>query len=78
MGLEFTEGGDHPSENDKKLSELFDLSGDKKICSYVQRFTDLFRQKDVIQADIKQLAADAVEDMISKKEVEAIKKVAKW
>lgn len=62
----------------KPLTEIFDLSGDKKIAEYVARFEDLYRQRASIAADLKQLADDAQESMLTKREVEAVKKIAKW
>lgn len=65
-----------PAERD--LSQMFDLSGDKKIATYVQRFEELFRQRAAISAELKQLSEDAYLDMMPKREVEACKKIAKW
>ena len=62
----------------KPLSETFDLNGEKKIASYCARFEDLFRQREAVMADLKQLADDAGEDMLTKREIEAVKKIAKW
>ncbi len=60
------------------LSSIFDLSGDKKIATYVQKFEELYRQRDAINSELKQLASDGSLDMLSKREVEACKKIAKW
>lgn len=69
---------EEPGKKLPDLSGMFDLSGDKKIAGYVARFEELFRQRDAANADLKQLADDAAEDMIKKREIEAIKKIAKW
>lgn len=66
------------SRPDQDLSSIFDLSGDKKIANYVQRFEELYRQREAISAEIKQLSDDAYLDMMPKREVEACKKLAKW
>ena len=60
------------------LSEVFDLSRDKTVAQYVDRFEDLLRQKDAVAQDIKELAAEAKEAMFSPVEVKAMQDVAKW
>lgn len=60
------------------LSKMFDLSGDKKIAEYVQKFEELYRMLDAAKSDIKQLTDDAAQDFLTKKEIAAVKKVAKW
>lgn len=77
MSIEM-ERGEAEKRPAKTLSETFDLTGDKKIASYVARFEELFRVRQSVNADLKQLADDAVDDMLKKREVEAIKKIAKW
>jgi hypothetical protein len=69
---------EEPSTPKKPLSEVFDLKGEKKIVNYVSRFEELFRQRESINADLKQCAEDAREDLLTKREVEAVKKIAKW
>lgn len=66
-----------PSRKPEPLSEIFGLDGKRKIASYVSRFEELFRLRDAASADIKQLTEDAREDMVSKRELEAVRKIAK-
>lgn len=72
------ERGEPSKKPSKPLSEMFDLNGEKKIASYVSRFEQLYQARDAVTADLKQLADDAREDMLTKREVEAVKKIAKW
>lgn len=60
------------------LSEIFDLNRLVAVASYVDRFEELFRQKDSVQQDVKELAAEAKEAMFSPVEVKAMQDVAKW
>jgi uncharacterized protein (UPF0335 family) len=69
------ERANHPKPD---LSEIFDLNRHKAVTNYVDRFIDLFRQKDAIGEDIKELAAEAKEAMFSPVEIDAMKNIAKW
>lgn len=60
------------------LSEIFDLNRHKAVTNYVERFEDLLRQKDAVQQDIKELAAEAKEALFSPVEIKAMQDVAKW
>lgn len=72
------ERGEPSKKPAKSMSEMFDLSGDKKVANYVQRYEELFRQREAANNDLKELASEALQDMLTKREVEAIKKIAKW
>lgn len=78
MSMDASQFPHEPAKPIKSLDKMFDLSGDQKIADYVAKFEDLFRQRDAVAADLKQLADDAREDMLSKRELEAVKKIAKW
>lgn len=67
-----------PNEKKPDLSAIFDLNRHKAVSSYVERFEELFRQKDAVQNDVKELASEAKEAMFSPVEVKAIQDVAKW
>jgi len=70
---------DIPNEPKPDLSEMFDLNRHKAVNNYVDRFEELLRQKDGIQNDIKEVAAEATtEGMFSPVEVDCMKTVAKW
>ena len=60
------------------LSELFDVKRAKPVQAYVKRFEELFRQRDAISADIKQLSDEIVEDEFTPVEAAAMKDIAKW
>lgn len=63
----------------KDLAKVFDLDGNGRIKSYCERFEELFRQSHAVREDLKTLVSEAtIEGMLSKKEVDAIKKIAKW
>ena len=64
--------------NRKQLADMFDLTGDKRIAEYVARFEDLYRQREAVNADLKETAADASEGMFTKRDIDAMKKIAKW
>ena len=65
--------------NEKKsdLSEIFDINRHKAVASYVDRFEELFRQKDAVAADVKELAIEAKEAMFSPLEIRAFQDIAK-
>lgn len=67
-----------PNEQKPDLSEIFDLNRHKAVTNYVERFEELFRQKDAIQQDVKELTAEAKEHMFSPVEIKAMQDVAKW
>lgn len=69
--------GKIPNEKKPDLSEIFDLNRHKAVTSYVDRFEELLRQKDAVQTDIKELAAEAKEAMFSPVEIKAMQDVAK-
>lgn len=60
------------------LSEIFDLNRHKAVTAYVERFERLLRDKDAIQQDIKELAAEVKEAAFSPVEVKAMQDIAKW
>ena len=49
---------DIPNEKKPDLSEIFDLNRHKAVSTYTERFEQLFRDKDAIQNDIKELSAE--------------------
>lgn len=67
-----------PNEQKPDLSEIFDLNRHKAVTNYVDRFEELFRQRDAVQNDIKELVAEAKEAMFSPVEIRAMVDVAKW
>lgn len=67
-----------PPKQEVNLAEMFDLSRDKAVANYVDRFEELLRQKDAVQQDIKELAAEAKEALFSPVEIKAMQDVAKW
>lgn len=69
--------GKIPNEKKPDLSEIFDLNRHKAVTSYVDRFEELLRQKDAVQTDIKELAAEAKEAMFSPVEIKAMQDMAK-
>jgi len=73
--METADGANHPKPD---LSEIFDLNRHKAVGNYVDRFIDLFRQKDAIGEDIKELAAEAKAAMFSPFEIGAMRNIAKW
>jgi uncharacterized protein (UPF0335 family) len=60
------------------LSEIFDLNRHKAVANYTDRFEELFRQRDAIGNDVKELAAEAKEAMFSPVEIRAMQDIAKW
>lgn len=63
----------------KSLSDILDLDGNGRIAAYVGRFEELFRQQQAVSADLTALKDEAFTDgMLSKRDVEAVKKIAKW
>lgn len=69
--------GKIPNEKKPDLSEIFDLNRHKAVTNYVERFEELFRQKDAIQNDVKELSAEAKEAMFSPMEIRAMQDIAK-
>lgn len=64
---------------DKSLSEILDLDGNGRIAAYVGRFEEKYRERKAVSDDLRALADEAfTEGMLSKREVEAVKKIAKW
>ncbi len=68
---------DLPNEKKPDLSEIFDLSRHKAVANFVQRFEELMRQKDSVQQDIKELAAEAKDQLFSPLEIKAMQDIAK-
>ena len=66
-----------PNEKKPDLSEIFDLNRHKAVANYVERFEDLFRQKDAVQNDIKELGLECKEAMFSAVEIRAMQDIAK-
>lgn len=60
------------------LAEMFDLSRDKTVSKLVEQFEDLYRQRDAATQDIKELAAQAKEEMFSPVDIKAMQDIAKW
>lgn len=67
-----------PNEPKPDLSEIFDLNRHKAVTNYVDRFEELFRQRDAVQNDVKELAAEAKEAMFSPIEIRAMQDIARW
>ena len=64
-------------EKKPDLSEIFDLDRHKAVRDYMARFEELIRQKNAVQQDIKELAAEVKEAMFSPVEVKAMQDIAK-
>lgn len=73
-----TKPGAGHNEPKPDLSEIFDQNRHKAVADYVDRFETLFRDKDAIQTDIKELAAEAKENLFSPVDVKAMQDIAKW
>ena len=71
---------DIPNEKPKPdLSEIFDLNRHKAVRDYTDRFEQLYRDRDAISDDIRELAVEAKEAaMFSPVEVRAMKDIARW
>ena len=69
---------DIPDAPKRDLSEVFDLTRDKAVANYVTRFEELYRQRDAVGQDIKELAGEAKEALFSPVEVKAMQDIAKW
>ena len=76
MDMHSEPGRDHHPKPD--LSEIFDLSRNKAVSSFVDRFERLFRDRDAVSEDIKEVSAEAKEAMFSPVEVKAMQDIAKW
>ena len=66
-----------PNEKKPDLSEIFDLNRHKAVASYVERYEELFRQKDIIANDVKELSHEAKASMFSPVEIKAMQDIAK-
>lgn len=66
-----------PNEKKPDLSEIFDLNRHKAVTNYVDRYEELFRQKDEVSNDIKELSMEVKEAMFSPMEIRAMQDVAK-
>jgi uncharacterized protein (UPF0335 family) len=60
------------------LSEIFDLKRHKAVTGYVARFEELFKERQAISTDIKELTDEVKEAEFTPVEVAAMKDVAKW
>lgn len=60
------------------LSEMFDLNRDKAVSQLVEQFEDLYRQRDAASQDIKELAAQAKQEMFTPADIKAMQDIAKW
>lgn len=60
------------------LSEMFDLSRNRAVSGYVDRFINLIRNREAINEDIRELGAECREAMFSPVEVSAMKDIATW
>lgn len=69
---------ERPNHPKPDLSEIFDLNRHKAVKNYVDRFIDLFRQRDAIGEDVKELAAEAKAAMFSPVEIKAMQDIARW
>jgi uncharacterized protein (UPF0335 family) len=60
------------------LSEIFDLKRHKAVTGYVNRFEELFKERQAITTDIKELTDEVKEAEFTPVEVAAMKDIAKW
>ncbi len=64
---------------DKKrnLSEIMDLSGEKRLAGFVARYEQLLRDADAIKADVTELKNEMKEGMLLPTEIKAVAQIAK-
>ena len=66
-----------PKEKKPDLSEIFDINRHKAVAAFVDRYEELFRQKDAVSNDVKELSGEAKEAMFSPLEIKAFQDIAK-